>query len=56
MIFGKRDWNYGIAGLNRQTDSPETSTRLSAMPLGAKRIPALRAGRNRGYSNSENNR
>ena len=33
---------------------PETSTRLSAVPWGATRIQALRAGRIPGYSNSEN--
>lgn len=43
-----------MGGLNRQKYSPETSTQLSAMASGATRIPALRAGRIRGYSNSEN--
>ena len=56
MIFGKRDWNHGIAGLNGQKDSSETSTRLSVMPWGATRIPALRVGRIRGFFNGENNR
>ena len=53
-LLGKRHRNHGIDGFNRQNDSPETSTRLSAMPWGATRIPVLRAGRIRGYSNSEN--
>ena len=43
-----------LAGLNKQKDSPETSTRLSVIPWGATRILALRVGRIRGYSNSEN--
>ena len=43
-----------LAGLNKPKDSPETSTRLSVIPWGATRIPALRVGRIRGYSNSEN--
>ena len=29
-----------VTGLNRQEDSPETSSRLSVMPWGAKRMPA----------------
>ena len=53
-LLGKRDWNRGIAGLNRKKDSPETSTRLSVIPWGATRIPVWRAGRIRGYSNREN--
>ena len=41
-------------GKRRQEDSPENSRRLSVMPRGATRIPALRLGKICGYSNSEN--
>ena len=34
-----------VTGLNRQEDSPKTSSRLSVMPWGAKRIPAWRGGK-----------
>ena len=34
-----------VTGLNRQEDFSETSSRLSVMPWGAKRIPAQRAGK-----------
>ena len=54
VLLGKRHRNHGIDGLNWKKDSPETSIRLSVMPWCATRIPALRAGRIRGYSNSEN--
>ena len=53
-LLGKRHRNHGIDGLNRQKDSPETSTLLSAMPWGAKIIPALRSVRIHGFPNSEN--
>ena len=36
-----------VTGLNRQEDSPETSSRLSVIPWGAKRMPAQRAGKKR---------
>ena len=38
-LLGKKEGKRGITGLNRQEDSPETSSRLSVMPWGAKRIP-----------------
>ena len=42
-------WQEGrkkrVTGLNRQEDSPKTSSRLSVMPRGEKRIPAQRAGK-----------
>ena len=45
---------HGITGVDGNEDSPETSRRLSVMARGATRIPALRVGKIRGYSNSEN--
>ena len=43
-----------LRGKRRQEDSPENCRRLSVMPRGATRIPALRLGKIRGYSKSEN--
>ena len=39
-LLGKKEGKKRVTSLNRQEDSPETSSRLSVMPWGAKRIPA----------------
>ena len=39
-LLGKKEGKRGITDLNRQEDSPETSSRLSVMPWGENRIPA----------------
>ena len=56
LLLDKRYWNHGIDDLNGQKDFPrDFPTWLSVMAWEARRIPALRAGRIRGYSNRENN-
>ena len=47
---------HAITGLDRKEDSPETSRRLSLVPRGATRIPALHLGKMPGYYKSENSK
>ena len=51
---GKRERNHGIDGLNSKRTPLRLPHDYLQCPGGATRIPALRAGRIQGYSNSEN--